>query len=116
MIVRVLRLRASGSSEPRWADNRLLAMRFYAWCGDDDASLLQRVVSQSEGVMVPLPQLLITNHVEAEQERARIRREREEVKRNLEKTVAESFDLLREAGAALERVSDLFHQNRSLSP
>ena len=66
--------------------------------------------------MVPLHHLLITNHIEAEQERARIRREREEVKRGLEKTVAESFELLREAGAALERVSELFHPNRSLSP
>lgn len=66
--------------------------------------------------MVPLHHLLITNQIGAEHERARIRREREEAKGKVEKTVAESFELLREAGAALERVSELFHPNRSLSP
>jgi hypothetical protein len=58
--------------------------------------------------VMPLHHLLITNHVKAAQERARIRRERAEAKRSADKTVAESFALLSDAGALLERDSELF--------
>jgi hypothetical protein len=66
-----------------------------------------RVVS--EGVMAPVHLPLITNPLQTEWERAHIREERENARRRLEKTVAGSVVLLREADAAVERTSQLFH-------